>query len=176
MCWTFAKSFSFLFKWVLQIQCVEIKQQNLLANGAFQNQLERCSVEALERPVKPGDEQEVMNSSDDTCSFPFLLCNVLKNWAWNWRHFCKYKVPSVISLPSAVHMWLFVCGWKDKLNKVRCLFKMYTGGKAFRAIFNKEMEIEKGLFGKLYFCLVWTNVKKLKYHWLLHHSQKAMEL
>lgn len=54
-----------------------IKQQNLLANDAFQNKLDRCTVEALERPVKPGDEQEVMNSSDDTCSFPFSLCNEL---------------------------------------------------------------------------------------------------
>lgn len=86
-----------------------IKQQNLLANDAFQNKLERCTVEALERPVKPGDEQEVMNSSDDTCSFSFLLCNELRNWAWNWKHFCKYKAPSVISLPSAVHV--AVCVW-----------------------------------------------------------------
>lgn len=56
-----------------------IKQQNVLANDEFQNKLERCTVEALERPVKPGDEQEVMNSSDDTCSVPFWLCNELKN-------------------------------------------------------------------------------------------------
>lgn len=63
--------------WKFNVSRVE--QQNLLANGAFQNKLERCTVEALERPVKPADEQEVMNSSDDTCSFPFLLCNELKN-------------------------------------------------------------------------------------------------
>lgn len=154
----------------LKCNVLRIKQQNLLANDAFQNKLERNTVEALERSVKPGDEQEVMNSSDDTCSFPFWLCNELRNWARNCMRFCK--VPSVMSLPSAIHIRLFVCGWKDKLNKVSCFCKIYMDDKGVGATFNEKMEMEKCFFS--FFTLFPSGlnkiVEKLTYHWLSHHE------
>lgn len=55
-----------------------IKQQNLPANDAFHYKLEWHTVETLERPIKPGFAHKVMNSSDDTCSFPFRFAMSLK--------------------------------------------------------------------------------------------------